>query len=251
MYTRNGARSQRETPAEMWLAPTGFDLWFIRQLAQLLGRWRLLDMGVQSAIQHNVLGGFWYAAALFVFWIRGGQPESEAVRRRILTTLAGSLIALLLMLLAATLIAWPPPFHHAGLAELYPRYIYRNESASSFPSQSTTLYAAVAAGVFSLHRVTGSLLWVGVVLLVGLPRIYVGGHYPTDVLAGIVLGLAGYATARFLLEPRLALPMARVFKGKTWLRVLGELVVFAWILQVAVEFRDVVWLNNVLRYFLK
>jgi membrane-associated phospholipid phosphatase len=251
VYTHCRARDQREILAEMWLVPTGFDLWFIRHLAQLLGRWRMFDMGVQSAIRHNVLGGFWYAAALFVLWVRGSQQENEAVRRRILTTLVGSLIAIVFMLLAATLIAWPPPFHHAGLAELYPRYIYRNESASSFPSQSTTLYAAVAAGVFSLHRVAGWLLWAGVVLLVGLPRIYVGGHYPTDVLAGVVLGLAGYATARYLLEPRLARPMERVFQGKTWLRVLGELVVFAWILQVAVGFRDVVWLNNVLRYFLK
>lgn len=251
MYTHSCTRNQGEIPAEMWLTPTGFDLWFIRQLAQLLGWSHLLDIGVQSAIQHNVLGGLWYAAALFVFWIRGGQQENEAVRRRILTTLVGSLIALLLMLLAATLIAWPPPFHHAGLAELYPRYIYRNESASSFPSQSTTLYAAVASGVSSLHRVTGSLLWVGVVLLVGLPRMYVGGHYPTDVLAGMVFGLAGYTTARYLLEPRLARPTERVFKGRMWLQVLGELVVFAWILQVAVGFRDVVWLKNVLRYFLK
>ena len=251
MYTRSGARNQMGIPAEMWLAPTGFDLWFIRQLAQLLGRWRLLDIGVQSAIQHNVLGGFWYAAALFFFWVRGGQQENEAVRRRILTTLLGSLIAILLMLLGAMLIAWPPPYRHASLAELYPRYFYRNESGSSFPSQSTTLYAAVAAGVFSLHRVTGSLLWVGVVLLVGLPRIYVGGHYPTDVLAGMVFGLASYATARYLLEPRLVRPMERVFKGKKWLQVLGELVVFAWILQVAVGFRDVVWLNNILRYLLK
>jgi undecaprenyl-diphosphatase len=235
----------------MWLAPTGLDLWFIRQLAQLLGRWRLLDMGVQSAIHHNLLGGWWYAAALFILWMRGGQQEDEGVRRRILTTLVGSLIALVLMLLAARLIAWPPPFHNVNLAELYPRYIYRNESASSFPSQSTTLYAAVASGVFSLNRPVGGLLWVGVVLLVGLPRIYVGGHYPLDVVAGMLLGLAGYAAARYLLESRLARPLERIFRGRTWMQVLGELVVFAWILQVAVGFRDVVWLRNVLRYFLK
>ena len=88
-------------------------------------------------------------------------------------------------------------------------------------------------------------------LLVGLPRIYVGGHYPSDVLAGIILGLAGYGAARYLQEPSLVRQVEGIFKGKTWLRALGQLTVFAWILQVATEFRDVVWLKSALQYLLK
>lgn len=235
----------------MELTPTAFDLWFINQLAQFLGRSRLLDLGVQSAIYHNVLGGVWYGAVLFVFWVRAGQQDDEATRRRVVTTLLGSLVAVLLMILAGALLSWPPPVYHPSLAGLYPPYIYTHPGPNSFPSQSTTLYAAVAAGVFSLHKATGTLLWVGIVLLVGLPRIYAGGHYPSDVLAGIILGLAGYGAARHLLEPRLVRQVEGIFKGKTWLRVLGQLTVFAWILQVATEFREVVWLKNALQYLLK
>jgi len=234
----------------MWLAPTGFDLWFVRQLAQFLGRHPLFDLGVQSAIYHNILGGFWYAAALFVLWLQGSQEGNEATRRRILTILLGSLIAILLIPVAQALVVWPPPIHHPSVSSLYPRYIYTNPEGSSFPSQSVTLYASLAAGIYSLHRVTGWFLWVGVVILVGLPRIYVGGHYPSDVFGGIILGVSGYAGARYLLESRLVPQLERVFVGKPWLRVAGEVIVFAWILQVAIEFREIVWLRNCLRLLL-
>jgi undecaprenyl-diphosphatase len=231
-------------------APTRFDLWFTAQLAEFLGQHPLFDLAVQSAIYHNVLGGFWYAAALFVLWLRGSQEGNEAARRRMLTILLGSLIAILLMLVAQALVVWPSPIHHPSLSSLYPRYIYANPEGSSFPSQSVTLYASLAAGIYSLHKATGWFLWVGVVVLVGLPRIYVGGHYPSDVLAGITLGLAGYASARYLLEPRLVPRLERVFTGRIWLRLLGEVIVFTWILQVAIGFREAVWLRNCLRFLL-
>ena len=232
------------------LTPTRFDLWFTAQLVQFLDRYPLFDLSIQSAIYHNVLGGFWYGAALFVFWVRSNRTGQEATRRRILTILLGSLIAILLMLVAQALVVWPPPIHYPSLSGLYPRYIYTNPEGSSFPSQSVTLYASLAAGIYSLHRVTGWFLWAGVVVLVGLPRIYVGGHYPSDVFAGIILGLAGYAAARYFLESRLVPRLERLFAGKTWLRVLGEVIVFAWILQVAIEFREAVWLRNCLRFLL-
>ena len=32
------------------------------------------------------------------------------------------------------------------------------------------------------------VLWVAIALLVGVDRIFVGAHYPTDVIAGFLLG---------------------------------------------------------------
>jgi len=234
----------------MLLTPTRFDLWFTAQLADFLGRYPLVDLAVQSAIYHHVLGGLWYAAVLFVLWLQGSQEGNEATRRRMLTILLGSLIAILLIPVAQALVVWPPPIHHPSLSSLYPRYIYTNPEGSSFPSQSVTVYVSLAAGIYSLHRVTGWFLWVAVVILVGLPRIYVGAHYPSDVLGGVILGLAGYASARYLLEARLVPRVERVFTGRVWLRLLGEVVVFTWILQVAIGFREAFWLRNCLRFLL-
>lgn len=235
----------------MVLSPTRSDIWLATLLAHCLGRHPLFDFTVQNGIRLNLLGGFWYAAALFVVWVQGRHPGKEPMRRRVLTTLLGSLIAIQLTVLAATVIAWPPPAHNPSLALLYSQYVGPDSNTNSFPSQSTALYAAVAAGVYSLHRFAGWLLCAGLLLLVAFPRMYEGGHYASDVLAGLGLGLTGYAGARYLFEPTLVRYLDRAFQAGAWLQVVAEVGVFAWILEVAVEFRDVAWIRDCVKYLLE
>ncbi len=228
------------------LTPTRFDIWFLTKLAKFLGRYPLFDLGVESAIRHNVLGGMCFAACVFIFWMQGARPGGQRVRQRVLSILFGALLAIVLSLLSGGLASWLPPSRNPRVAHFYPPYLMENINSNSFPSQSTALYAAVAAGIFSLHKVVGAALWVSVGLIVGLPRLYLGGHYPSDVLVGAILGLLGYFCARTFLEPFLGSYLARLFEQSTWPRVVGELIVFVWILQTGVEFREVVWIKNIL-----
>lgn len=234
----------------MALSPTGFDIWLAKELAGLLGLSPFFDRAVQSAIRHNVLGGFWFGAALFVFWIqsaRKGQPE---IQLRILTILVGSAIAIILTLLAGAVISWPPPCSHPDLAKIYSAYFDTNPNTNCFPSQSTALYASVAAGIYSIHKLTGWVLWIMVVACVALPRMYVGGHYLTDVIAGLLLASVGYIIARRLLEEHLISKVQSFFDKTTALHFVRELLIFVWILQVALEFRDVIWTKAVLEAIL-
>jgi membrane-associated phospholipid phosphatase len=223
------------------LSPTSVDFWVAFKLAGLLGGHPLFDRCVESGIHHNVLGGVWYAAALFILWSRAVRPGGEFARRRILTTLAGTLIAILFTLLAGALISWPPPYHHPHLYPIYSQYFEPNPNTNSFPSQSTTVYTCIAAGIYSLNRPAGMLLWGAVALLVALPRMYVGGHYLSDVIAGLILGLAGYIIARRGLEQPLISRVEHLIEGSATFRTAAEIVVFVWILQVAVEFREANW----------
>ena len=90
---------------------------------------------------------------------------------------------------------------------------------------------------------------MGIGVLVALPRIYLGGHYLTDVLAGLVAGLGGYWVA-MLLESRTVSLCKTAFEYQWghWQRTLAECVVFLWILQGATEFRHVVWITDVLAH---
>jgi membrane-associated phospholipid phosphatase len=212
-----------------------------------MGRYPLFDLGVESATRHNVLGGIWFAACVFIFWMQGARPGGQRVRHRTLTILFGSLLAIVLSFLLGQLASWLPPSRNPRLAHFYPPYLMENINSNSFPSQSTAVYAAVAAGIFSLNKIVGLILWVGVGLIVALPRLYLGGHYPSDVLVGSVLGLLGYFCARTFLEPSLSPYLERLFGQSSWLRVAGEFVVFVWILQTGVEFREVVWIKNILQ----
>lgn len=57
----------------------------------------------------------------------------------------------------------------------------------SFPSDHATMAGAVAAGLFLVDRRLG-LIAVAAGLLMGFARVYIGAHYPWDVLAGFTLG---------------------------------------------------------------
>jgi undecaprenyl-diphosphatase len=70
--------------------------------------------------------------------------------------------------------------------------------AFSFPSGHTCAAFAVAVAVNGEHRAAGPLsllLAVGI----GLSRVYLGAHYPLDVLAGAALGAGAGASTRLLL----------------------------------------------------
>jgi len=60
----------------------------------------------------------------------------------------------------------------------------------SFPSDTSTVFFALAAVIFVENRLVGlfCLLWVAVIIAV--PRVIFGWHYPTDIVGSLVLGPA-------------------------------------------------------------
>lgn len=61
------------------------------------------------------------------------------------------------------------------------------ESGSSFPSGHATVACAVAAAL-SIRWPKGKVIWWSVAALVGLSRIALGLHWPSDVAAGALIG---------------------------------------------------------------
>ena len=60
---------------------------------------------------------------------------------------------------------------------------------SSFPSDHAVLYFSLATCIYLVSRKAGILSYCHAFFIVCLPRIYLGDHYPTDVVAGALIGI--------------------------------------------------------------
>lgn len=71
----------------------------------------------------------------------------------------------------------------AGVHQLIP------ESGYSMPSGHASFFFAFALSVYLVDKRMGSI-FLGLTVLLSVARVFVGVHYPSDILVGMALGLA-------------------------------------------------------------
>lgn len=144
--------------------------------------------GVNRAMEF--IGEYGLIAALGVlcllaWWSARRKPEGPAAIAGLVWAPLAAGLALLVNIPIRGFVERPRPFKdHAGLAVLIP-----GKSDFSFVSDHATLTMAVGVGLFIAHRRFG-LIGIGLALLEGFSRVYMGVHYPTDVIGGFALGTA-------------------------------------------------------------
>jgi undecaprenyl-diphosphatase len=78
-----------------------------------------------------------------------------------------------------------PDLHLRGIA----RGLTLNwDHLDSFPSDTATLFCALAMVVFLENKLAGTIALLWSLLSVGLVRIALGWHYPSDIAGGLILG---------------------------------------------------------------
>ncbi|MDX3215406.1 phosphatase PAP2 family protein [Streptomyces sp. ME02-6991-2B] len=126
-----------------------------------------------------IAGWCWWRVAR-----RRGAEAPAAVAGVLWSGLAAA-IALALNVPLRNFVDRPRPFvDHKGIDVLV-----EGKTDFSFVSDHATLTMAVAMGLFMVSRKWG-LAAVAVALAEGFCRVYMGVHYPTDVLGGFALGTA-------------------------------------------------------------
>ena len=66
--------------------------------------------------------------------------------------------------------------------------LIQHAADSSFPSEHATAAFALAAGLMT-YRLRYGMMLTGIAALIAFSRVYVGVHYPYDVIGGAVIGI--------------------------------------------------------------
>lgn len=130
-------------------------------------------------------------ALLWWAWFRRG-PEQSRHREILLCTLMGAFIAIVAgRALALTLPYRVRPLRDPLLHFVLPYGMSLEEFRgwSAFPSDHAMMFFELATGIFMISRPVGLLLLAHALLVVCLPRVYVGLHFPTDILGGAAIGV--------------------------------------------------------------
>jgi undecaprenyl-diphosphatase len=200
------AGSPRGPPATSAARGRPLEESIVRWIAGLGGVSPAFDSLVTGLAHRSFYKGGVVVAAFWWLWFDGGV-DRDARRERLLAGLFGAMAAAL----ASTLLTRVLPFRARPALDGSVAFHLERGTAwlvnnNSFPSDHAALFVALVVGLLAVSRWLGILSAVYVIVVVLLPRLYLGYHWPSDMLGGAALGvgfglLAASRPARGLVRP--------------------------------------------------
>ena len=128
---------------------------------------------------------------LVICWYWSKKSPKQALNRKILVeTIFDSLLAIFIgRLLALTLPFNERPFLNKDLNVNIPDP-HMLRTWSSFPSDHAVLAFALATSLFRISPVIGILAFLHASIIICLPRVVLGLHYPSDIIGGAIIGIS-------------------------------------------------------------
>ena len=168
-----------------------FDNYVAQRMSEVSGHYDALDFVFLNLGRMNTFKIMPLIAGLFWIWAR-----NEAGRRQAVIGTLGAFLALV----AARIVQNLGPHRERPISSSL--FDFPDGASnpivdwSSFPSDTTALACALATGIFLASRRFGALAF-GWAAFLAAAKLYGGFHYPSDVLAGAMVGVAAtYAVHR-------------------------------------------------------
>jgi undecaprenyl-diphosphatase len=167
------------------------DSWILSAFNSLVGQSATFDALLVLVSSNFLFKGAWVVAVYPLALYRAGENETKRA------ILIHGLVAALASIPVARLIGSFFPFRlrpihdsllHVRIAQgLDPSTLF---SWTSFPSDHATVFATIATTLALLSWRAGALAFAYVLLVIDLPRLCLGLHYPSDIVAGTLVGVA-------------------------------------------------------------
>lgn len=169
----------------------GFDVAIIHFVNQFAQRSFIFDE-VVSFLTRTAMQGAVVFAVLWGIWFHKCESQTRN-RELVICGFATSIFAILV----ARVLALSLPFRVRPIfvSALHFRIPFGTNGAgligwSSFPSDHAVFFFSLVTCVFLVSKKMGILCYLYAWFIICLPRVYVGYHYPTDIVVGAVLGIA-------------------------------------------------------------
>jgi len=181
-----------------------FDVSILSFLNQFAQRWPRFDECVAFLSDSNLLKGGVIVGT--VWWVWFGSEDVRRKRAVLLATLIASVPALIIAKILTVVTYRTRPLNEARLALHVPHTVTATDwkQFSSFPSDHAVLFFAMAFGILIASRRAGWFALFYVSTFICLPRMYLGEHYATDILAGAAIGVIPVCLANL---PRIREPL--------------------------------------------
>ncbi len=153
------------------------DLFIFQQINQLVFRWLWLDT---LAIFFAKYFGYVLVFLLLLFLVKNFKKYWPMI-------IQAFLAAILARLVIVSVIRWlfdrPRPF-----VENHVNLLVDRVNQSAFPSGHAAFFFAIATIIYFYNKKAG-LLFFGASFFISSARVFVGIHWPSDILAGALVGI--------------------------------------------------------------
>lgn len=122
-----------------------------------------------------------FMAVIAIVFILGITKKNSDQRKIAFNTVVITVINLVINLMIRSIFHVDRPFVHNKV-----NLLMSHDTASSFPSNHATGTMSIALGLTKYNKLFGTMLTV-ISIVVGFSRIYVGHHYPMDIIGAYII----------------------------------------------------------------
>jgi undecaprenyl-diphosphatase len=158
------------------------DFAVFQAINQFAGKLHWVD---QIAVYYSKYGLLLFGAILLFIWFSERSQQTKA-RKAVLLAIVSVSAALLINQLIGHIYFRPRPFSDHQVTLLLTK-----STDPSFPSDHATGSFALAFSILLFYRRSVGYCMIVLAALLGFSRVYVGTHYPLDILGGILTAAFG------------------------------------------------------------
>jgi undecaprenyl-diphosphatase len=177
-------------------------------ISHLVGKSSILDR-IMTILANDYFLPVTISLILLYIWYMGHDyPERHRNQMAVVCGAISIGACMGFVLIANNIWRHPHPFQDMPqLLDSVTNHIFYPVHDPSFPSNSSALTFAAAAGVWQYNRKWGLILLVPAILM-PLAKVYAAVYYPSDVVGGAILGILSAYFVGKIFMPALHVPVA-------------------------------------------